>query len=162
MSWLKFSVAVVLTSAALVVGLFATGAFAVGNALASGAPMFAAQQMGPGHGFDSSNLPPELQGLKDIPAGERFAHFKGVQVALTDKDGKPIQISVVPGVASAVSANSLTITGNDGASHTYAVNDQTMKRGGTINNGDDVVVVTMNDTTTARAVVDANGANWHH
>lgn len=161
MSWLKFSVAVVVTSAALVVGVFATGAFVISNALASASPV-AAAEMGGGHRFDTGNLPPELAGLKDVPAAERFAHFKGVQVALTDKDGKPVQIAVVPGVASAVDANSVTITGNDGATHTYSVNDQTMKRGDMINSGDNVVVVTMNDTTTARAIVDATGAEWHH
>ena len=159
MSWLKFSVAVLVTSVALVIGLFATGAYAVSHAFASGGPM-AAAEMGEGHGFDANNLPPELAGLKDVPATERFAHFKGVQVALTDKDGKPVQISVVPGVASAVAANSVTITGNDGATHTYAINDQTMKRGDTINSGDNVVVVTMNDTSTARALIDASNAHW--
>jgi hypothetical protein len=80
----------------------------------------------------NQDLPPELASLKDVPAGERFAHFKGVQVSLTDKDGKPINIAVTPGVANGVSANSVTLAGNDGASHTYTLNDQTIKRRTTV------------------------------
>jgi hypothetical protein len=163
MSWVKFSVAVVLTSAALVVALFATGAFVVGNVLASGVQ--AAQQhgmpLGPG-GAGFQNLPPELAGLKDVPADQRFAHFKGVQVNLTDKDGKPLAISVTPGVASSVSATSLTIAGNDGTSHMYTLNDQTMTRGQTMASGENVVVVTIDNTSTARAVFSANHGDWPH
>jgi hypothetical protein len=157
MSWVKFSVAVLFTSAALVVALVATGAFVVGNALASGIPAAAQAR-----GMDGRDIPPELASLKDVPAAERFAHFKGVQVSLTDKDGKPINISVTPGVASNVSATSLTMTGNDGASHTYTLNDQTMTRGHAISSGENVVVVTLDNTSTARAVFSANPGDWHH
>jgi hypothetical protein len=100
------------------------------------------------------NLPPEIASLKDVPEGERFAHFQGIQVALTDKNGKPVHITVTPGVASSVSASSLTIAGNDGSSHTYTLNDQTWTRGASVTSGEKVVVITMNDTSTARAVVD--------
>jgi hypothetical protein len=157
MSWVKFSVAVVLTSAALVVGLFATGAFMVGNVLASGAQM--AQFRGTGGDW---HMPPELASLKDVPADQRFAHFKGVQATLTDKDGKPIAISVTPGIASAVSATSLTINGNDGTTHTYALDSQTVTRGKAVENGQDVVVVTINNSGTARAVFGANPGDWGH
>ena len=161
MSWLKFSVAVVLTSAALVVALFATGAFVVGNALAQAAPV-AAAEMRNHPAMDSRNLPPELAGLKDVPDSQKFAHFQGIQVALTDKDGNPLHISVTPGVASTVGANSITLAGNDGASRTYTLTDQTWQRGGTpIANGDKVVVVTLNDTTSARAVVDVTTMQQH-
>ena len=156
MSWVKFSVAVLLTSAALVVGVFATGAFMVGNALANGIADVAQVRQPTG-----GNVPPELAGLKDIPAAQRFGHFKGAQLNLTDKDGKPIEVSVTPGVANSVSATALTITGNDGASHNYALNDQTMTHGKSIANGDDVVVVTLDNTATARAVV-AIDPNWHN
>ena len=158
MRWLKFSGAVLLTSAALVVALFATGSILVGSALAS-TITHAAQMRGNDSWDNNQNLPPEIASLKDVPAGERFAHFQGVQVALTDKDGKPVHIVVTPGVASSVSANSLTIAGNDGSSHTYAVNDQTWTHGAAIADGQKVVVVTMNDTSTARAVVDLD--NMH-
>jgi hypothetical protein len=166
MSWVKFSAAVVLTSAALVVALFATGAALAGNALANGLQM--AAQRGPGFGPGGPggpggwNLPPELASLKDVPAGERFAHFKGVNVNLTDKDGKPIALTVTPGVATSVSATSLTIAGNDGASHTYALNDQTMSHGKAVANGGDVVVLTIDNSPTATAVVGANPTDWGH
>src|SRR5690349_7697296 len=107
MTWVKVSVAVLLTSAALVVALFVTGAVLVGNALASDAPAAAHVRA-----TDDHNLPPELAGFKDIPAAERFAHFKGVQISLTDKDGAPVDVAVTPGVASTVSATSLTVAGN--------------------------------------------------
>jgi hypothetical protein len=155
--WLKFSVAVLLTSAALVVALFATGAFMVGHALASGIP--AAAQM---HDHNNVNMPPELAGLKDIPPAERFAHFKGVQVNLTDQNGNPLNINVTPGVATNVSANSISMTGNDGATHTYTLDDQTLNRATTLSDGDKVVVVTIGNTSNARAVLSANPANWHH
>ena len=157
MSWVKFSVAVVLTSAALVVALVATGAFMVGNVLASSAPM--AQFRGAGGGW---NMPPELASLKDVPADQRFSHFKGVQANLTDKDGKPIAISVTPGVATAVSATSLTINANDGVSHTYALDAQTMTHGKAVATGEDVVVLTFNNGTTARGVFAPSTGDWGH
>src|SRR5579859_6002018 len=159
MRWFKFSVAVVLTSLALVVAMFATGTFLVGNVLAS--TITNAAQMR-GHGSwdnQNQNLPPEIASLKDVPEGERFSHFQGVQVALTDKDGKPVHITVTPGVASSVSTTSLTIAGNDGSSHTYALNDQTWTHGAAVADGQKVVVVTMNDAPTARAVLDLS--NMH-
>jgi hypothetical protein len=157
MRWVKFSVAVLFTSAALVVALFATGAVMVGHALASGLP--AAAQM---RGMDHANVPPELAGLKDIPADQRFAHFKGIQASLTDQDGKPVTIAVTPGVATSVSAGSITLAGNDGASHTYTLNDQTMTHGQTITTGENVVVVTLNNAGTARAVFGLDPSQWRH
>jgi hypothetical protein len=148
MRWVKFSVAVVFTALALVIAVFATGAFMVGNALASGI-----QHSGQMQNWDHNNMPPELAGLKDIPEGQRFAHFKGVQVSLTDQNGAPLTVAVTPGVATSVNATSLTLAGNDGATHTYTLNDQTMSRGQTLATGQDVVVVTLNNSATARAVV---------
>src|SRR5438105_3034432 len=143
MNWLRFSLAVVGTSVALVAVVVATGGFLVGNALANGAPAFLWTQHGPGPGGD---LPPELAGLKDIPADQRFEHFKGVQANLTDKDGKPIAITVTAGIATAVSATSLTINGNDGVSHTYGLDAQTMTHGKAVATGEDVVVLTFNSS----------------
>ena len=85
MSWVRFSAAVALTSLALVAVVVAVGGFAVGNAVASNVPI-AAMQAGFGGDF-KGQLPPQLAWLKDVPADQRFAHFKGVQVNLTDKDG---------------------------------------------------------------------------
>jgi len=157
MSWVRFSLAVAGTSIALVVVLVAAGGLFVGNALARTGADLAQQQA-----FDSGKLPPELANLKDIPPAERFAHFRGVQAELTDRDGKPIDIAVVPGKASAVSATSITLSGNDGASHTFAITDDTYTRGKTVAPGDNVVVISMGNTPNARAVfaVDTNG--WHH
>jgi hypothetical protein len=157
MRWVKFSVAVLFTSAALVVALFATGAVLVTNALAS--DIRSAAQV---RGTEPHTVPPELAGLKDIPPAERFAHFKGVQVSLTDKDGKPVDISVTPGVASSVSPTSLSVAGNDGASHTFALDDQTFNRDRAITAGENVVVVSINHSSTARAVLGLNPASWKH
>jgi hypothetical protein len=160
MSWLKFSVAVVLTSVALVLAVFATGAFVFGNAIAHAAPL---AQMRDHSAMDSHNLPTELASLRDVPNAEKFAHFQGIQVALTDKDGNPVAISVTPGLASSVGSDSITVAGNDGANHTYQLTDQTWQRGGTqVADGDQVVVVTLNDTTSARAVVDVTAMQQQH
>ncbi len=156
MGWVKFSVAVVLTSAVLAVGIVGAGAFMVTNALASGVRDAAQTRM-----MNQENLPPELAGLKDIPADQRFAHFKGLSVNLTDQNGQPLTIGVMPGVVSANSATSLTVNGNDGATHTYAIDAQTSTHGDTVTNGQDVVVLTINNSSTARAVFAFDPTKWH-
>ncbi len=156
-SWVRFSLGVFFTSVALVIALFALGGFVAGSALAFGPRMAFDHAAGPNRG--DFKLPPELASLKDVPADQRFSHFKGVTASLTDKDGKPIQITVTPGVATAVSASSVTLNGNDGAQHTYAVDGDTFTRG-TPANGQNVVVVTLNNANTARALVAMNG-DWH-
>jgi hypothetical protein len=175
MQWLKFSVAVIATSVVLI----GAGVFVAGQAFASAAPpaLVFAQAMGQGGpggpGFRggpgaSWNLPPQLAGLKDIPADQRFDHFLNVQVNLTDRDGKPVAVSIVAGKATAVSATSLTIAGNDGASHTYTLDSQTMTHGQTFTSGQDLAVITINGSTTATGVfapIDnwggPNGGPWH-
>jgi hypothetical protein len=163
MSWVRFSIAVVLTSAALVVALFATGGLLAGNVLASGAQILQLHggRFGPG-GPGGWAMPPELASLKDVPANERFAHFKGVQANLTDKDGKPVAIAATPGVVRAVNSDSLTIAANDGATRTYSLNEQTMTRGKAVATGDNVVVVTIDNTSIARAVFGASPGDWGH
>ena len=161
-SWLRFSLGVFFTSVALVIALVALGGYVAGSALAFGGPRgFGPNMAGdnPWHQSGNFQLPPELASLKDVPADQRFSHFKGVTANLTDKDGKPIQITVTPGVATALSATSVTINGNDGAQHTYALDGNTFTRG-TPTNGQDVVVVTLNNASTARALVAMNG-DWH-
>ena len=155
MSKTRFFLSVLGTSL-IVVGLIGfAGMFAVGHAVASAAP-FAEQAE-----WSGQNLPPELSGLKDIPAGDRFAHFKGIQANLTDKDGKPLNITVTPGVASSVSSSSITLNGNDGASHTYTIDAQTMTHGKTPAQGDDVVVVTLNNASNATAVMSVDPSAMH-
>jgi hypothetical protein len=116
-----------------------------------------------GSGWDRSSIPPQLAGLADVPADQRFSHFRGVQVTLTDKDNRPVRVDVVPGTVTAVSGTSLTVTGNDGATHTYTVDDKTMSRGATPKQNDQVVVATLNGSATATAVfaVSGNGFGPH-
>jgi hypothetical protein len=161
MSKARFSLAVLGTSLILVGVIGFAGMFVVGNAVASAAPFGQHTQ------WSGQNLPPELSGLKDIPAGDRFAHFKGIQANLTDKDGKPLSVTVTPGVASSVSSSSITLNGNDGVSHTYTLDPQTMTHGKTLTQGENVVVVTLNNASHATAVVGVdpsakhdNGAPW--
>jgi hypothetical protein len=143
----RFPLAVAVTSIVLVVGVFGVAGLLVGNALASG-PWTGWHD---GHDFQ---LPPQLAGLRDVPAGERFSHFRGVQVSLTDKDNKPLNVTVTPGTATATSPTSLTIAGNDGSTRTFSLNDQTAIRGkSAIAPNDHVVVVTLDNSTTATAVM---------
>jgi hypothetical protein len=59
----------------------------------------------------------------------------------------------------AVSASSLTIAGNDGTAHTYALDDKTMEPGQAAKQNDQVVVAAISGSSTATAVirVDAHG-----
>jgi hypothetical protein len=110
------------------------------------------------HGGDwAANLPPELAGLADVPADQRFAHFRGVQVQLTDKNNNPLRVDVTPGTVTAASATSLTISGNDGASHTYTLDNKTLQRGQALKPNDHVVVATINGSATATGVFGADG-----
>jgi hypothetical protein len=168
----RFPLAVAATSLALVLVLVGVGGLLVGNALANGP--FSGAGAGPwaaGHaGWQGNALPPELAGLTTVPAGERFAHFRGVRVQLTDKDNKPLTIDVTPGTATTVSPTSLTITANDGSTHTYTLDDKTITHarsgpasltGSTsaVSQNDKVIVATLNNSPTATAVVvfDPNG-----
>jgi hypothetical protein len=134
MKWFWFPLAVVATSLALVVALVAIIAFPARAALASALGASTAWTGGPWHSGPWANgagftLPPELQGLGDVPPDQRFGHFVGAQISLKDKDGKPLTITVTPGTATAASATSLTLAANDGTTKTFALNDQTMLRG---------------------------------
>jgi hypothetical protein len=158
----RFPIAVALTSLALVLVLGGVCALVVRSAFASG-PWFGRPGFGPGFG-PSFELPAELRGLHDLPAAERFAHFIGVLVNLKDKDNQPLTINVTPGTATAVSTTSLTIAANDGSTRTFALNDQTIIRDKgvrgearatepTLARDDKVVVVTLDNSTTATAVM---------
>jgi hypothetical protein len=171
----RFPVAVAVTSLALVVALIGAGGFLVGNVLAIGpfsgggpGPWFGGAGGAPwaaGHsGWQTSGLPPELAGLTQVPAGERFAHLRGVRVQLTDKDNKPLTVDITPGRVTTVSPTSLTVVANDESTHTFTVDDKTIihARSGAhdsqaapsmLSQNDKVLVATLNNSPTATAVV---------
>ncbi len=165
---------------ALVAIVGVAGALALQSALAStpvasAAAFVGGAPFGP-HGFGGPafQIPQELKALGDLPASERFSHFAGVQVNLKDKDNKPYTVNVTPGTVTAVSDNSLTIAANDGTSKSFTLDGNTAIHGKSaqgaqpsVAQGDQVVVVTFNDTT-ARVVVDggkdgfAASGPWGH
>jgi hypothetical protein len=170
MSRFRFLIAVAATSLALVLGLGVVGLLTVQTTLANtfgfggpgafGNPRFGGQ----GFGGPAITLPAELQGLVEIPPAERFSHFMGVQVALKDKDNLPLTVTVTPGTVTTVSATNLTIAANDGTTKTYNLDDKTVIRGKPVQGGaqavqpalakdDKVVVITLNASPTATAVV---------
>jgi hypothetical protein len=155
----RFALAVLGTSLVLVLGIGAVGAFAVSNAFAAGFGPF-------GGGFGPHAIPPEFQGLEQLPPAERFKHFSGAQLNLLDKDNKPVSVNITPGTVNAISATSLTLAANDGTSKTYSLDDKTVVRGKpdnstpgnrpaavTLKQGDMVVVVTKNGESLARFVM---------
>jgi len=173
MNRLRFPLSVAVTSLALVLVVVGVGGLLVNNALAnsplggmpgpwSGGPWSARA------GWQTNNLPPELAGLTDIPSAERFQHFRGVRVQLTDKDNKPLTADILPGTVTTLSPTSLTMTANDGTTHTYAIDDKTVihARSGardatpaatsSLNQNDKVIVATLNSSTTATAVIGFN------
>ncbi len=141
-----------------------------GNGIAGGLP-WAQMWHGSGPGF---RLPAELQGLTSIPANQRFAHFEGAQVNLKDQNNQPLTINVIPGKVTASSATSLTIAANSGKTQTFTLNIQTIIHAGTaspvptgtpsasnsLKNGDDVIVVTLNNSNTATAVISGGPAGF--
>lgn len=187
MKGLKFAIAVGITSIVLVAAIGAAGLFAARSVLAS-SPVgtFAAMAGGPWGGgpwSGSSNfqLPSQLQGLSNVPADQRFAHFDGVQVNLKDQNNNPLTINVTPGTVTAASATSLSMTANDGSAKTFTLNSSTGIHGvppqgsaqgsqPTVAKGDKVVVVALNGGSTAMAVIDGGpdgfsggpgGGPWH-
>src|SRR5262249_47414409 len=121
---------------------------------------------GPGshNGPWATQWPAELQGLGNIPAGERFDHFKGATVNLTDANGQPLAVTLAPGTVTAVNAGSLTLAANDGSTHTYTLTDATMTRDKAAPTAtEQVAVVTLNGSSTATAVmaVPAGGFGPH-
>lgn len=169
--WLLFPVAVVATAVALVAALAVFAIPPAGIALASslgvGGPVASGPWMARWHGggwaqHGGMALPPEIQGLASIPADQRFSHFESAQANLKDKDGHPLTINATAGKVTAASATSLTIAGNDGASHAFTLDSSTMIHGKSstnsgataLQNGDDVVVITLNGNATAMAVVE--------
>lgn len=174
----RFPIAVAATSLALVAVLLGAGGLLVGNALANtpflgaavaaGGP-WSGRWGGPPWAVDHAGwqLPPQLAGLGDVPAGERFSHFRGVQVQLTDKNNQPVSVAIVPGTTTSVTPTSLTMTTNEGAIRTFTLDDKTAIRGGgpggtpTVKQNDQIVVVVLNNSSTATAVIIADGFGSH-
>jgi hypothetical protein len=156
----RFPIAVALTSLGLVALLVGVGGLFATRALAGGVGP-GGWGFGPpwaGHAGAGFALPSELRGLADLPADERFAHFKGVDVRLTDKDGRALTVGVTPGTVTAASAASLSIAANDGSARTFALDGTTAVRGKAAPaQGDRVVVVALNGGAAARAVVVLGG-----
>jgi hypothetical protein len=171
----RFPIAVAATSLALVAILIGAGGLLVSRALAD-SPLGSVLAAGtpwssggwgerPWAGHDAaSQLPPQLAGLADVPAADRFSHFRGVQVQLTDKANQPLTADLTPGTATSSSSSSLTVAANDGSSHTYTLDASTIIHGRpagpnsqssppSIGQNDKVVVVTLNKSTTATAVM---------
>ena len=163
----RFPLTVLGTSLVLVGALALAGSFLARGAFAAPFGGFGSWQgWHGGGGAWAADLPPELSGLRDIPPADRFAHFRGVQVNLTDKDNKPLSLSVTPGTVSSVSPTSLTLSANDGTTRTFSLDDKTIKRGErSPAQGDTVVVASLNGSQTALAVLsgDQRGGpfGWH-
>ncbi len=163
MNRFRFPLAVGMTSLALVLVAIGVGGLLVSNALANsplGGAMPGPWQANHG-GWQANNLPPELAGLTDIPAAERFQHFRGVHVQLTDKDNKPLAADILPGTVTSVGPTSLTITANDGSPHTFTLDDRTVihaRSGGQSvpSQNDKVIVATLNGSSTASGVIAFN------
>jgi hypothetical protein len=159
---LRFPLAVLGTSLLLVLGIGVAGYLMVSSALAQGFGPF-----GPHGGpFAGHAMPPELQGLEQLPPAERFKHFNGAQISLKDKDNNPLTVNVTPGTVNAVSANSLTLAANDGSTKSYQIDGNTVIRSKpdastpgnqpaatNLKQGDLVAVVTKNNETTAKFVM---------
>ena len=154
----RFPIAVAFTSLALVLGLVVVGGLLAGSVLAGGPPWAGGHGFGGGppwaHGGQGFALPPELAGLRDVPAEQRFSHFRGAQVNLTDKDGRPLTVEITPGAVSAASTTGLTLAANDGSTRSFTLDANTVLRGKAAPaQNDKVVVVTLNGGPTAHAVM---------
>jgi hypothetical protein len=161
----RFAVAVALTSLGLVAVLVLGGGLLVRSALAFGP--WSQGGFGPpwagGHNGWAAAVPSQLSGLHDLPAAERFSHFKSAQVTLTDRDNQPVAMRITPGTATSLEGSTLTVAPNEGPSRAFNLDAQTLISGRrayggaqagnpTINPGDKLVVVTLNESTTATAV----------
>lgn len=153
-------ITLVLIAFAVIAVTTTVGALAAHNALGNAAMHLGARGL---------QLPPELAGLGDLPAAERFAHFVGVQVSLKDKDNRPFTVTVIPGTVGTVTASDLTIAANDGSSRTFTLDSRTIMpvksgraRFQTLQSGDRVIVVTANGDQRAMAIISAGNGDFEH
>jgi hypothetical protein len=119
-----------------------------------------------------ADLPAEIRGLHDLPPEQRFEHFLGVQAKFTDTGNTSHTVAVTPATVTSVSGDKLSVTVNDGgASKSYNLTSDTRihQAGGrpwsggqtqqaTLKSGDRVVVVTLDGSNDAKAVM-IGGAN---
>jgi hypothetical protein len=138
---LRFPIAMILASVALLVGLFAVGGLLAGTALAGGPP-FAGTPWAWGGAHAAGGG----------PAGAGFAPFDSL------RDGRPFTLEVTPGTVTAASQSGVTVQTRDGATRTFTVDAQTRMRA-TPANGDQVVVITMNGASSALAVFGPRGGH---
>jgi hypothetical protein len=140
MSAMRFPVAVLVTSVALVVGLVLVGGLFAGTALAGGPPF---------------GGPPWAWGGKHWAgggSGQGFAPFEDL------REGRPFTLEVTPGTVAAASQTGLTVQTNNGATKAFTIDAQTRLRA-TPATGDQVVVVTRNGAPNALAVVGPKGGH---
>jgi hypothetical protein len=165
------AVASSLATVAVIVGVGAFVAYTfIGPRAAEAAPMaFGPGGFGPG-AFGpamAENLPPEISGLHDLPADQRFSHFLNAEMRFTDTNGTAHAVRITPGTVSSISSDSLTIKPNDsgqgGTKSFKLTGDTRIHQAGAfwrgtspsqaqLKDGDKVVVVAL-DSGEARAVM---------
>ena len=147
-----------------------------------------AQPFGPGKGGPMAgplggNLPQEIRDLHNLPPAERFGHLLGGEMRFTDTNGQARSIAAKPGTVVSLANDQLTIQPNgQSGNQTYTLDDQTTvhaagrPRAGdqagqaTPQAGDKVVVVTLDGSDTAHAVMiggpdgfgPRGGFGWHN
>jgi hypothetical protein len=126
----------------------------------------------------AADLPLELRGFRDMSSAERFGHFFGGQLRFSDGNSQAHAVIVVPGAVTSVSDKSLTIKANDPTlgSETYNLTSDTRihQAGGrpwagqsghgssaNLKSGDHVVVVSIDNSSDARAVVIGGPVGFH-
>lgn len=169
----RFLLTVAATSLVVVLLIGALGFVAVRSVLG---PQVAAAAGVP---FAAADFPPEIQGMRHLPAAERFSHFQGAQIRFTDANNTSHTVNVTPGTVTAVTGSSLTVDTNSGGSKTYSLTGSTRihmaahpAEGSSSQSapkvGDKVVVITFDDSSEARAVAIGGpegfapwGGPWH-
>lgn len=117
--------------------------------------------MGAGSGMHHRDMPPELAFLAQIPPEERFSHFRGGSMTLTDQNGNEVVVNVVPGTVSSVFSDRIVITPNgETTTREFAITSDTvihaMPDRGTlqaVTSGDQVVVMTVGEDDDAAAIM---------
>jgi hypothetical protein len=136
---LRFPIALILASVALLLGLFAVGSLAAGTALAGGPPF-----AGPPWAWRGG------QWAGGGPAGVGVAPFD------EPRDGRPFTLELTPGTVTAASRTGLTVQTTDGAHGAFTVDARTHLRAGPAD-GDRVVVIAENGAPGALAVFGPRG-----
>ncbi len=113
--------------------------------------------MGWMHEGYGDQLPPALAFLKDIPAEQRFDHFRDGSVTLTDQQGATRVLNFTPGTVQSVAADGVAVVPNgETMARTFNITTDTrviaMPNAGSVQAvvaGDKVVVLTMDDSADA-------------